>query len=60
MKIHNIINELSGELHNVPHEELNMLLEVLRERGYAYTNELAIFRALNKQSKLLFGRHFKI
>lgn len=50
---------MSGELHHVPHEEINMLLEVLKNRGYLFTNDLPIFRALNKTSKMLFGKHLK-
>ena len=34
-------------------------MEVLRDNGLRYNRNLAIFRALNKQAKLLFGRELK-
>jgi hypothetical protein len=43
----------------MPHREINMLLEVLRERGYKYDRSVAIFKALNKQAKLFFGKQYK-
>ena len=58
VQIHRIINEMSGDLHKIPHKEINLLLEVLKERGYKYDKELAVFRALNKQAKHLFGKMF--
>lgn len=54
-----IIESLSGELHALPHRELNMLMEVLRERGFRYDRTLTLAKAINKQAKLLLSRHFQ-
>lgn len=53
------MGSLSGELHLLPQREVNMLLEVLKERGYRYDRTVPIFKALNKQAKLLFGRQYR-
>jgi hypothetical protein len=58
-KIEEIIESLSGDLHQMPHREINMLLEVLREKGLTYDRTLPIFKALNKQAKLFFGRQYR-
>lgn len=58
-KLEGIIGSLSGELHLMPQREVNMLLEVLRERAYSYDRTVPIFKALNKQAKLLFGRQYR-
>lgn len=34
-------------------------MEVLKEQGIKYDRDIAIYRALNKQAKLLFGRDMK-
>ena len=57
--MHKIVNEMAGELHSVPHEEINRLLEVLKERRYKYNADLPIFKGLNKQAKMLFGGKFE-
>mgnify|MGYP000901199898 FL=1 len=36
-----------------------MLLDILKERGYLYNLDQPIFRAINKQIKMLFGKQFK-
>jgi len=36
-----------------------MLLEILKERGYTYNREEYIYRALNKQIKMLFGKQYQ-
>ena len=41
----------------MPHQDLHILFEVLRERVYRYSSELPIFKALNKHAKMLFGRN---
>lgn len=43
----------------MPHREVNMLMEVLRERGYTYDRTLPIFKALNKTAKLFFGKQYR-
>jgi hypothetical protein len=58
-KVEQVISTLSGELHLMPHREVNMLMEVLREQGYKYERALPIFKALNKLAKLFFGRQYR-
>ena len=48
-----------SDLHTVPHREINMLLEVLRERGFVYDKANPIFSALKKLMKHSFGRQFR-
>ena len=48
-----------SDLHTVPHREINMLLEVLRERGFFYEKANPIFSALKKLMKHSFGRQFR-
>lgn len=38
---------------------MNILLNILKERGYRYNSELPIFRGLNKVTKMLLGKQFK-
>lgn len=57
--IQQVLDELSNHLHEVPHKEINILMEVLKEHGITYDRTLAIYRALNKQAKMLFGRDMK-
>ena len=59
MKIYQVIDQLSGQMHQVPHREINILLEILKERNYRYDNDVPIFRALNKNAKLLFGKGYR-
>ena len=59
VKIEAIMDGLSGELHLMPQKEANMLMEVLKERGYTYERTVPLFKALNKQAKLLFGRQYR-
>lgn len=58
-QVQQIIESLGGELHALPHRELNMLMEVLRERGFRYDRALPLAKAVNKQAKLLQSRHFQ-
>ena len=58
-QIRQIVESLAGELHVLPHRELNMLMEVLRERGFRYDRALPLAKALNKQAKLLLNRPFQ-
>lgn len=58
-KIEEVINSMVSDLHIVPHREINMLLEVLRERGFVYDKANPIFSALKKLMKHSFGRQFR-
>lgn len=58
-QIQQIIESLGGELHVLPHRELNMLMEVLREKGFRYDRSLPLAKAVNKQTKQLLNRHFQ-
>lgn len=58
-QIQQIIESLGGELHVLPHRELNMLMEVLREKGFRYDHTLPLAKAVNKQAKQLLNRHFQ-
>lgn len=58
-KMSEIIDNMSGELHILPHRETNMLLEVLRESGISYERDRPIMRSLNKHAKMQFGHSFK-
>ncbi len=46
-------------MHSVPHREINMLLEVLREKGFVYDKSSPIFSSLRKLMKHSFGKQFR-